>query len=208
MVEKERAAIYVRVSTTEQSTDSQEAQLKSFVQQRGWAVYRIYRDKGQPGAKANRPGLDELMQDCRKKKLDIVVVWKFDRFARSLRQLLTALEEFRQRGVGFVSCTESIDTTTPSGELVFQIFGAIAQFERSLISERVKCGLTHARSMGKRLGRPPVCELTAKEIEHLRTERKKKGASLRDLARKYGVTLWMTHQLCKGEEMRVGSGAS
>src|ERR1035438_8011678 len=133
MTEKERAAIYVRVSTTEQSTDSQEAQLVSFVKLWGWAVCKIYRDKGQSGAKVNRPGLIELMQDCRKKKIDVVVVWKFDRFARSLRQLLTALEEFRQRGVGFVSCTESIDTTTPSGELVFQIIGSIAQFERSLI---------------------------------------------------------------------------
>src|SRR5205823_7352676 len=110
--------------------------------------------------KPKRPALDELMTDCRKRKIDVVLVWKFDRFARSLKQLILALEEFKDLGIDFVSYTEHIDTTTPSGELFFQIFGAFAQFERALVSERVKSGLAHARDQGKRLGRPPLRELS------------------------------------------------
>jgi DNA invertase Pin-like site-specific DNA recombinase len=125
-----------------------------------------------------------------------VLVWKFDRFARSLRQLVTALELFRTFGIDFVSATEAIDTSLPSGELVFQIFGAIAQFERALIGERVRAGLAQARRSGKRIGRPPVRSLTPAERMRLRKEHGD-GKSLRHLAKAYGITLWAAHSACQ-----------
>jgi DNA invertase Pin-like site-specific DNA recombinase len=120
---------------------------------------------------SRRPSLDALLENCHRKKIDVVVVWKFHRFARSLKQLLNALELFRALGIGFVSCTEAMDTSLPHGEMLFQIIGAIAQWERSLIVERVKAGLQHARNQGKRLGRPPLRVLKPDEVTKLRKER-------------------------------------
>jgi DNA invertase Pin-like site-specific DNA recombinase len=137
-----------------------------------------------------------LLSDGRHKKFDLVVVWKFDRFARSLKQLLNALELFRTLGIGFVSCTEAIDTSLPHGEMLFQIIGAIAQWERSLIVERVKAGLQHARSQGKRLGRPPLRVLTPAEVAKLRRERARTKAPFRTLAKNYGVSVFTAHALC------------
>jgi len=188
-----KAAIYLRVSTGEQKTDAQEMELKQYAEARGWVVQNVYADRGISGAKMNRPALDQLMADCRKRKVGVVVVWKFDRFARSLRHLVTALEEFRRLGIDFVSCTEAIDTSVPSGELVFQIFGAIAQFERALISERVRAGVAHARARGKRIGRPPIRELTEDERARMQKDRREKKLSLRELAEKYGVSVWSAY---------------
>ena len=127
-----------------------------------------------------------------------MLVWKFDRFARSLRQLVSALELFRKFGIDFVSATEAIDTSLPSGELVFQIFGAIAQFERALIGERVKAGLGEARRNGKRIGRPPIRTMTAEERIRIRKEHRS-GESLRKLAESYGISLWAAHSACRAE---------
>ena len=151
-----RAALYTRVSTGEQNTESQERALREYVQRRGWKVQKIYRDQGQSGANAKRPALNELLRDCRRGSVDVVVVWKFDRFARSLNALISGLELCRSLGIDFVSVTEAVDTSLPAGELVFQMIGAVAQFERSLIAERVKSGLANARAKGKVLGRPPL----------------------------------------------------
>lgn len=126
-----------------------------------------------------------------------MLVWKFDRFARSLRQLGSALELFRKFEIDFVSATEAVDTSLPSGELVFQIFGAIAQFERALIGERVKGGLGEARRNGKRIGRPPIRSLTPEERLRIRKEHRN-GKSLRELASSYGVTLCMAHSPSQG----------
>jgi DNA invertase Pin-like site-specific DNA recombinase len=139
------------------------------------------------------------LEDSRRKRFDIVVVWKFDRFARSLKQLVNALELFRTLGIAFVSCTEAIDTSLPHGEMLFQIIGAIAQWERSLIAERVKAGLQHARSQGKRLGRPPLRELTPGEAAKLRKERRQNGVPFRNLASKWGLSVWSVHKLCSGK---------
>ena len=125
--------------------------------------------------------------------MDLVSVWKFDRFARSLRHLVTALEEFKRLGIDFISATEGVDTTVPSGELVFQIFGAIAQFERALISERVKAGIAEARRNGKHLGRPAIKKLSAAEIRNVRAARRK-GVTLRKLAAQFRTSLWAVHQ--------------
>jgi len=146
-------------------------ELVEYVKRRGWRLCKEYCDKGVSGTKEHRPALDALLDDCRRCKIDVVVVWKFDRFARSLKQLLHALELFRKLGIGFVSCTEAIDTSLPHGEMLFQIIGAIAQRERSLIVERVRAGLQHARSQGRRLGRPPLRVLKPKDVAALRKER-------------------------------------
>lgn len=197
MNDETRAALYVRVSTADQDTDAQESELRRYAEHHGWSVYKVYRDRGQSGAKNSRSALDELMSDCRRRRVDAVLVWKFDRFARSLKHLITALEEFKERGVDFVSCTEQIDTSTSSGKCFFQIVGAIAEFERDLVSERVKAGLAYARKRGKRLGRPPVRQLSSEQQAQLRSERARRKVSLRVLARKYGVTLWTAHSLCR-----------
>ena len=203
MSKEKRAAIYLRVSTNTQDVEMQRVQLQEYAERRGWAVHKVYTDRGQSGARPSRPALDELMADCRQRRVDVVLVWKFDRFARSLRQLVGALEEFKRLKVDFVSCTEAIDTSIPSGELVFHIFGAIAQFERALISERVKAGIEHARRQGKKLGRPANRQLTPGQVERLRRERMNGDASLRSLAHKYKVSVWAVHTLCKRLESRV-----
>jgi len=122
-----------------------------------------------------------------------VLVWKFDRFARSLRHLVTALDEFKRLRVDFISATEGVDTTLPSGELVFQIFGAIAQFEAGLISERVKAGLAEAKRNGKQLGRPAIKKLSEAEVAKIRAARRK-GVTLRKLASQFGASLWAVYQ--------------
>src|SRR5579859_280784 len=195
-MKKKRAAIYTRVSTTDQHPEMQERELLQYVAQRNWSVCKVHCDRGVSGAKERRPALDELLQDCKRGRVDVVVVWKFDRFARSLKHLLNSLELFRALGIAFVSCTEAIDTSLPHGEMLFQIIGAIAQWERSLIAERVKAGIQHARTKGKTLGRPALRQLAADEIAELRSERAKKNATFRALAKKYGVSVWTAHRLC------------
>jgi DNA invertase Pin-like site-specific DNA recombinase len=199
-----KAAIYTRVSTQDQHPEMQQKELVEYVKRRGWSLYKEYRDKGVSGAVERRPALDALLEDCRRKKPDVVVVWKFDRFARSLKQLLNALELFRTLGIGFVSCTEAIDTSLPHGEMLFQIIGAIAQWERSLIVERVRAGLQHARSEGKRLGRPPLRVLKPKDISELRKERARTKATFRALATKYGLSVFTVHKICAGKRKTAG----
>jgi DNA invertase Pin-like site-specific DNA recombinase len=124
------AALYVRVSSGEQHNEAQERALREYVERRGWTTHNVYRDKC-TGATANRPGLDELLKDCRRRAFDVVVIWKFDRFARSLKNLIAGLELCRALGIDFVSVTEAVDTSLPAGEMLFQMIGAVAQFERS-----------------------------------------------------------------------------
>ncbi len=149
-----RVAVYARVSTVDQSTESQLLDLRHYVQDRGWKVYREYVDNGISGTKEFRPELDRLMDDAKKRKFDIVLVWRFDRFARSTKHLIIALEEFRNLGIDFVSFQENIDTSSPLGSAIFTIIAAVAQLERDIISERVRAGLRRARENGKKLGRP------------------------------------------------------
>src|SRR6516165_2915280 len=130
-------------------------ELREYAQRRGWFAHE-YVDRGVCGAKERRPALDKLWSDCRKRLIDAVIVYRYDRFARSLRQLVNALCEFDSLGIQFVSLHEGVDTSTPNGRLVFGIFASIAEFERELIRERVRSGLAAARAKGKRLGRPRV----------------------------------------------------
>jgi DNA invertase Pin-like site-specific DNA recombinase len=174
-------ALYARVSTSDQSCDSQLADLRRYAKQR-FDVIREYIDTGVSGAQRHRPSLDALMADARKKHFDVVLVWKFDRFARSLKHLIDSLEDFAALGIDFVSYTEGVDTTTPSGRLLFHMVGAVAQFERDLIVERVRAGIAHAKAIGKCIGRPRA-EIDADKVVALKAE----GKSLRETARILGV---------------------
>jgi DNA invertase Pin-like site-specific DNA recombinase len=192
-----RAALYVRVSSGKQNTGSQETALREYVRRRGWKLQQIYRDRRISGASSNRPALNELSKACRRGSIDVVVVWKFDRFARSLKQLMSGLEMCRALGIDFVSVTEAIDTSLPAGELVFQMIGAVAQFERSLIAERVKSGLANARTKGKVLGRPPLRVLSDAERRALKHARRRDRIPFRTLATRFGVSVWTAHRLCR-----------
>ena len=148
-----RAAVYARVSTLDQTCESQLRDLRAYVAARGWQAEEFI-DQGVSGSKDRRPALDRLMAAVKARKVDVVIVAAFDRFGRSVRHLVDALDLFRHLGVEFVSLREQIDTGSPLGQAVFTIVAAIAQLERSLIAERVRAGLRRARAEGKRLGRP------------------------------------------------------
>lgn len=149
-----RVAIYARVSTVDQTCDNQLHDLRDYCRARGWANVREFVDQGFSGTKERRPALDKLMVEVKARRIDAVVVAAFDRFGRSVRHLVEALDLFGHLGCEFVSLREQIDTGSPLGQAVFTIIAAIAQLERGLIVERVKAGLRRARLEGKRLGRP------------------------------------------------------
>jgi len=174
-----RVAIYARVSTTDQSTDSQLLDLRRYIADRGWHIFKEYTDNGVSGTKDNRPALNELMDDAKKRRFDVILVWRFDRFARSTRHLINALEEFKNLRVDFVSYQENIDTSSPLGSAIFTIISAVAQLERDIIAERVKAGLRRAKENGKRLGRP-VARVDRQKVCELRMT----GMSIRQIARK------------------------
>ena len=148
-----KAAIYARVSTVDQEPENQLQELRRYVQARGWAAAE-YVDRGVSGTKDRRPALDQLLAEARRRRFDVVVCWRLDRLGRNLKHLITLLEELQALGVAFVSLAEGIDATTPAGKLQMHILGAIAEFERERIRERVLAGLQRAKTQGKRLGRP------------------------------------------------------
>jgi DNA invertase Pin-like site-specific DNA recombinase len=152
----ERVACYMRVSTSDQNVNSQRDALKTLCDRHPTWVTTEYVDSGVSGTKSSRPALDRLIADCRRMAIDRVVVFKFDRFARSVAHLLRALEEFDSLGIDFISVTEAIDTSTSMGKMVFTILGAVAELERSLIVERVRAGQKAAKARGKHIGRPPA----------------------------------------------------
>jgi DNA invertase Pin-like site-specific DNA recombinase len=164
-----KAALYCRVSTSNghQSPEMQIRELREYCERRGWEVSGEYVDDGVSGAKDSRPELNRLLADAHRRRFDAVVVWKFDRFARSVSHLLRALETFQALGIEFVSLSEQVDTSTPTGKMVFTVLGAVAELERSLIAERVRAGLRNARAKGKKLGRPRIV-LDASRIADLR----------------------------------------
>ena len=179
-----KAAVYARVSTTNngQSPEMQLRELREYCQRRGWEIVDEYVDAGVSGSRERRPALDRLLADCSRRLVDAVVVYRYDRFARSLRQLVNALEEFRALGIDFVSLHEGVDTSTPNGRLVFGIFASIAEFERELIRDRVRSGLAAAKAKGKRLGRPSVV-VDAPRIATLR----RAGASWAEISAQLGI---------------------
>jgi DNA invertase Pin-like site-specific DNA recombinase len=179
-----RAALYARVSTTGHGQDVglQLDELRQVAAQRRWQVVE-YVDEGVSGSQDSRPALDRMMADARRGKLDVVAVWRFDRFARDTRNLLVTLEEFRQLGVEFISLREQVDTSTPMGKAMFTIISAISELERDLIRERVIAGVRRAQAAGKHCGRPRV-EMDLRPATALLKE----GRSLKETARILGVS--------------------
>jgi DNA invertase Pin-like site-specific DNA recombinase len=155
LVDKMKAALYLRVSTSDQTTLNQEMELKQYCEKEGWQVYSIYKDEGISGAKTSRPELDRLLKDMRDRKFDVVVVWKFDRLGRSTAHLLQVLEELKNKGVRLVATSQNIDTSTPMGKFFFTILSGFAEMEREMITERIKLGLKRREKEGKPLGRKP-----------------------------------------------------
>lgn len=176
-------AIYARVSTDRQSADMQLAELRDFVKRSGWRVFREYVDEGYTGANTKRPAFVEMMIDAKRRKFDVLLVWKLDRLGRSLKDLIDTLDELGHMGIDFISYDNNLDTSTPTGKLVFQIIGAVAEFEKDIIRERVKAGLANARKKGKRLGRPPISPALLEKAQSLKAE----GLSYRSISRALGV---------------------
>ena len=172
-----KVAIYCRVSTTDQNIDLQLTDLRRYSHSRGWIIQKEYLDEGVSGSKESRPSLDALMTDSRKRLFDIVLVWRFDRFARSSRHLAIALDEFGHLGVDFVSYNEHLDTSGAMGKAMFTIIGAMAELERGIISERVRAGLRRAREKGKVFGRPRV-EISPEKLKDMQN----RGYSVRKMA--------------------------
>src|SRR5712664_3729819 len=189
-----RAVLYSRVRTTNgQDPEMQSREIREYCQRRGWPLVGEYVDIGISGAKERRPQLDRLIADAHKRKFEVIVVWKFDRFARSVSHLLRALENFRALGIEFVSLSEQIDTSTPTGKMIFTVLGAVAELERSLIAERVRAGLRNARAKGKRLGRPRV-SVDTRRVAALRSE----GLSWARVAERLGVSPATAYAASKG----------
>ena len=179
-----RVALYARVSTSNgQSPEMQLGELREYASRREWEVAGEYVDAGISGTKESRPELNRLMADAHTRRFDVVLCWKVDRFGRSLKHLVNALADLDSYGIAFVSLRDNLDLSTPSGRLMFQIIGAMAEFERSLIQERVKAGLRNAKLKGKTLGRPRRI-VDGSEMTRLREQ----GASFREIGKAVGVS--------------------
>jgi DNA invertase Pin-like site-specific DNA recombinase len=163
-----RVALYARVSTlNSQDPEMQLSELREYAGRRGWKISEEFIDQGVSGCRESRPALNRMMSDACRRRFDAILVWKIDRFGRSLKHLVNSLAELAALGVAFISLRDNIDLSTPSGRLMFQIIGAMAEFERALIQERVRAGLRNARAKGRRLGRPRVI-VDASRIAYLR----------------------------------------
>lgn len=180
-----KVAIYTRVSTSGkgQDTEVQARELREYAARREWIIASEYSDNGFSGAKERRPALDKLIQDARRRKFDAVLCWKLDRIGRSLKHLVNLLAELEAVNVALVSFSDNLDLSTPQGRLMFQIIGAMAEFERSLTVERVRSGLAHARAKGKKLGRPKV-DANVAHIARLRDS----GASWATVCQETGLS--------------------
>ena len=180
-----RAAVYVRVSTDKQTVENQVRELRQIAERRGWEVVEQYSDAGISGARGrdSRPGLDQMLKDAARRRFDVVMAWAIDRLGRSLIDLLGTIQTFEACGVDLYLDQQAIDTTTPAGKLMFQVTGAFAEFERSMIRQRVHAGLKRAVEQGKRLGRPKISAVVEKRI---RTQLRANKGILK-VAREIGV---------------------
>jgi DNA invertase Pin-like site-specific DNA recombinase len=186
-----RVGVYARVSTSDKGQDPQMQlrELREHCQRRGWEIAGEYVDVGVSGSKDSRPELNKLVADAHRRKLDGVLVWKLDRFGRSLKHLVNSLAEFESLGVAFISLKESLDLTTPAGRLMFGIISAMAEFERDLIRERVRAGISNRRAKGFRVGRKPISIDPAK-LRALRSE----GQTIREIALALGCSRSLVHK--------------
>ena len=184
-----RTALYARVSTNDkgQTCETQLHALREFAKARGWTIVQTYTDNGVSGSKERRPQLDQLMKDAKRRKFDAVLVFRLDRFGRSTRHLINSLAEFDSLGVAFVSLSDSWDTSTPSGKLLFTVVAAMSEFERSILVERVNSGIKRAQANGIHCGRPKGAGSTVIDLEAVRA-RIGAGTSLRGVARELGCS--------------------
>jgi DNA invertase Pin-like site-specific DNA recombinase len=183
-----RAALYLRVSTDRQDCENQLPDLERYVASRGWDIVRRYSDSGISGACERRPALDELVKDARRRRFDVLVVWRLDRLGRSLRHLILLLDELHALGIAFVTLAEGIDATTPAGRLQLHVLAAIAEFERARVGERVRAAHGRARAAGRHIGRP---RHRVSEDGLARTA----GLSIRAAAKALGVSPALVHRL-------------
>ena len=181
-------AIYTRVSTVEQNTDNQLLELNKYCEARRYNIHKVYTDKGVSGSKESRPQFDIMLNDAKKCKFDILLVWKLDRLSRSLKHLLNTLDTLSTLNIGFISYSDNFDTTTAQGKLMFSIVGAFAEFERSLIQERVKLGIKRAVANGIKLGRPKL-KVNKYTLLNLRNQ----GLSIRQIAKEVNVSVGSVH---------------
>jgi putative DNA-invertase from lambdoid prophage Rac len=191
------AALYVRVSTAQQQSDSQGLELKQYAEKRGWD-HRIYSDV-QSGAENNRPALNMMLADARRRKVDVICIWSLDRLARSLKTLLALLEEFQRLNLDFICLKQDLDTSSASGRLTYHVLGAVAEFEREILRARVYSGMAEARRLGKRIGRPPLRQFGENEIADIRCLRRKNKTSIRKLAATYGTTEFMINKVLSSD---------
>lgn len=192
------AALYARVSTRDKGQDPelQLTELREYASKRGWHVVGEFVDVGISGSKDSRPQLDAMMRLAKSRKIDVIAVWKLDRFGRSLRHLVDSLEDLKAVGCAFVSLRDNLDLSTPAGRMMFHVIGAMAEFERELIRERVRAGLAHARAKGQKLGRPKIRrdrDKDAKVIRRMRAE----GDSYGEIAEALGRTKSDIYRICK-----------
>ncbi len=186
-----RVGIYARVSTTDkgQSVGMQLHELEAYAQARGWTIRDRYLDEGVSGSQTRRPGVDRLLAACRRRQIDVVLVWRLDRLGRNLKHLIMMLDELQSLGVAFVALHEQIDCTTATGQLMLHLLAAFAESERALIRERVKAGLAHARTKGQQLGRPRL-KIDPARVKSLR----KDGRSIRQIAQTLHISPASVHK--------------
>jgi DNA invertase Pin-like site-specific DNA recombinase len=192
-MKSDKVALYGRVSTTDKGQDPelQLRDLRAYTKARGWKIFGEYVDRGESGAKDRRPALDRLMEDARKRRIDGILVWKLDRFGRSLKALVSTLEELRALGIQFVSYTENLDFSTPAGRAMANLIGVFAEFERDLIRERVRAGIQNAKSKGVRVGRRPLVD---ERILSMVRDRKGRGISIRSISKELGLSRSVIHR--------------
>lgn len=178
----DKIGVYLRISTLDQSTDLQRTEIDEYIKTRGWGVPSYYEDLGISGTTANRPSLKKMIADAQEGKLKVIICWKLDRLFRSLRELVNTIQLFKDYGVQFISLKDHIDLSTSQGRLLMQLLGSFAEFEASLIRERVRAGLQAARKRGKRLGRP--LSINPQHALELRRQ----GLSLSQIAKELGAT--------------------
>ena len=191
-----RVALYVRVSTDHQSVRNQEIELQAVAERHGWTLVTVFKDQGISGAKGRdqRPGFDKLLKAVARREFDMVAAWSVDRLGRSLIDLVGVLQELHAKHVDLYLHQQGIDTTTPSGKAMFQMMGVFAEFERSMIHERVMAGLARARAEGKQLGRPAEVAGNAAKVQTIRAARAA-GKSIRTIAREQGVGIGTVSRL-------------
>ena len=189
----QKVGVYVRVSTAGQTVENQERELLAHCDRQGWTVFKVYRDEGFSGSLADRPALNELMADARQGTISLVCVWKIDRLFRSIAHLIGTLADLRELGVGFMSLTEGINTETAQGRMLANFLGAIAEFEKELVVERVRSGMARAKANGVSVGRPRTAFDYARAVEL-----RKQGLGYKAVAKALSVPRTTVYRALKG----------